>query len=272
MGALGPMPWIGPSTDEFVLKPGWVDAGDWLQVFLSFRQGSTPMGLGGGFLAHVLYRPGADDSTTHPDQPTAFGGGPQGTAKFRTTYRIDPGWPFQAPWRGQVWIVASVDNPASCIVDIVLKKGFAPRIPPPNDHLVTSSPLWLDPLAILEEIDNPALTQRIAPRGQRIWAPPVVRPPVLVPATYLNIEPGTPVPFADATVQIVAVDSTAVPASPIQFGVATMGQNIDLWAFSGIPRDVAQIAQGGACTDGTPATWTPRVFLSSVTAWQGLGC
>jgi hypothetical protein len=230
------------------------------------------MGLDGGFLAHVLYRPGADDSTTHPDQPTAFGGGPQGTAKFRTTYRIDPGWPWQAPWRGQVWIVASVDNPQTCIVDIVLKKGFAPRIPPPNDHLVTSSPLWLDPLAILEEIENPALTQGIAPRGQRIWAPPVVRPPTLVPATFLNIRSGTRVPFPEATVQIVAVDSTGVPASPIPFTVHSMGQTIAISAFSGIPRDVAHIAQGGACTDGTPAMWDSRLELSSVTVWQGLGC
>lgn len=248
---LSPFPWT-PSTTPKEIIGGRVDSGDWVQVSLSYRTtNTTPVVFAPGhFLVHVLYTPDSDDTTAHPDQPTRYGGS---ASNRSSVYRINPGVAFQVPWKGQLSVVAGGNSAAAtCVLDVVMGRGHTPR-----DFT----------RARYGEFGQ------IATYAPRIYAPPVVGLPQRYPSTWIQVPNVGTIAFPDGASGIMAVDDTGIPANPIPLTIASLGNALRLNLASGIPNELGALAQGGACTNGTPATWTNAAAgtLNSVTIWSSLG-
>src|SRR6185369_14641279 len=114
--------------------PGWnVDAGDWCQVFVNYpsTNASGVVCTPDQFMIHVIYTPDSDDATRRPDQPTTFGGAALGVAESgawrRRNYHIDPGFAFQAPWKGTLSVTAGGVSASTAQVELVLARGHVVR-------------------------------------------------------------------------------------------------------------------------------------------------
>jgi len=264
MGALAPFVW-NPKPVETAMGGGCgqIAAGEWVQVQISFRQGSTPVvSVPGSFMIHAILTPETDDATPHPDQATTYGGNPNGTNR-RRKYRIDPGIWFQAPFNSQLLIVAGGDAGPTCICDIVIARGFPPRESSSGQQVLVSDEFGFPVIDYL-----PSQLRNV---GRRLWPPPVVGAPGQVAATWGPIPANTPIEFPDGAVSMEAVDQTGTPGNPIAFDIAALGNVLRFNVASGMPRRLGPFAQGGACTNGTPATWTCAIPLSSVTIYSSLG-
>lgn len=247
---------------------GNVGAGDWCQVLVSFRRGSTPVLYAADrFLFHVVYTPNSDDSTPQADQMVTYGGSEQNR---RRNYRIDPGVAFQVPFDGQISIVAGDDSPDTCIVDVLLNKAAALRDPVAaavaEQEIRHRAAYDYDALELLQGL-NP-MQQFPAPR---MYPPPIVGTPQLVHATWVDIPLATPIPFPDGAEFMEVVNDTGAAGSPTRLTINAAGGVFALNCASGILRTIGPFGQGNACTDGTPATWTSPVALQSATIWSRLG-
>lgn len=285
-GSTSPKVWV-PSTKPLSLAT--VSAGEWVQVQLSYRRTNTTgiVSTPGRFMVHVIFEPNSDDSVNHQDQPTVFGGSPTAGVIARSQYHIDPGVCFQVPWNGQLSLVAGGDSADTCILDVVLRRGFPPRMParsnvdlydlPDIEALSCSNPLaaymmLMDAMARLCDVGG-----TIRPMGERIWWPPVIGKPSLVPATWVaipgprEVPPVPSIPFPSGAQEIELVDASETPSSPIKLIVGTLGNAVDVNVASGLNRTIAQFTQGGACPDGVPALWAPYEALNSATVWSTLG-
>lgn len=275
-GNLSPFTWRPtnkPRSPGLVGTPignaGNVGAGDWCQVLLSFRTGSTPVLYATDrFLIHVVYTPNSDDSTPQADQMVTYGGSEQNQ---RRSYRIDPGVTFQVPFDGQLSIVAGAESPETCIVDVLLNKAVALR-----DGVAAA--------VALQEIEQRAaygdpgalnLLQGFNPMQQfpapRMYPPPIVGTPQLVHATWVDVPIATAIPFPDGAEFMEVVNDTGVVGSPTRLTIAALGGAFALNCASGILRTIGSFGQGSACSNGTPATWTTPVALQSATVWSRLG-
>ncbi len=253
-----PQPWT-PSTTPLNLKGGSLLAGDWFQVFVSYRTTNTssPVLAPGYFLFHVLVTPTSDDSISHKDMPTTYGGSAKNIPG--RVYRVDPGLCVQVPWNSQIKIVAGGDAvAATCVVDVTLVRGHGPRLPVNPQH---------GPFGAVFACDTPA--------GPHAWAPPIVGTPQEVFCTYLGVPITTPIEYPSGAIGMQAVDTSGVPGNPIQITSATMGMIIPQNLASGQRGVIAAVAQGGGATNATPATWGVRAVaggtLESVTIFQSFG-
>lgn len=285
-----PMPWqptnenqTGPSGDSLVgmaVKGGRVGSGDWCQGFVSFRTGSAPVVFATDhFLFHFVYVPDADDGTfPKPDTTPATFGGPafnvsgSGAVRHRQ-YRIDPGVAWQAPWDGQVSIIAGGKSPNTCMVDVVFARGLTPRHFGSQEMVEEAEmrAMMGDPRA-MEALAN--LNPTRAVNNPRMWPSPVVGTPQIVSATWIGnpIAAGTPIALPDGAFAIEVVDQTGTPGNPIPLTFTTMGTPFRVDCSPGIPRNIAAMSQGGIVTNGTPATWSAAVNIGSATVYSKLGC
>jgi hypothetical protein len=254
---------------------GQVRAGDWCQVLVSYRRGSaTPVvATPNLFLIHVVYTPNSDDATPHEDQMVTYGGT---ASNRRRNYHIDLGVTFQVPFDGQLSIIAGGDSDPALSVDVLLNRAFRPR-----DSLKEQLHQQAEVIRQVEELADISAfgaslqepsghdVRSLGPTG--LYPPPVVGTPQMVPSTWINIANTDNVPFPDGAQMIEAVNGTGVPGSPIRFAVTALGAALSLDVASGIRRSIGTLGQGGATTDGTPATWQPNVALASCTIWSSLG-
>ncbi len=248
---------------------GNVGAGDWCQVLVSFRTGSTPVLYATDrFLIHVVYTPNSDDSTPQADQMVTYGGSEQNR---RRNYRIDPGIAFQVPFDGQLSVVAGAESPDTCIVDVLLNKFVAIRDPVSAAVAIQE----LQERAMLGDERAMNLLHGLNPMQQfpagRMYPPPVVGTPQLVHATWVDVPFATAIQFPDGAEFLEIVNDTGVVGSPTRLTIAALGGAFALNCASGILRSIGPFGQGGACTNGTPATWTSPVALQSATVWARLG-
>lgn len=274
-------PW-NPSRTKRSLVAGQLNAGEWVQVFVNYRDDSpspvvyTP----DRFMIHVIVTPCTDDTVHHFEQPTTFGGSPD-AANRRREYHIDPGQAFQVPWRSELYIVAGGDSLPDLLVDIVVTRGYPPRFSMdqmsaqvstvcPTCRLDTSQFELEDPVcpSCATDLALPFISQN---RPPPVFAPPVVGLPQLVTATWIDIPINTPLPFPDGALKMEAVNQTGVPASPIQLTVAAFGVSLRIDLASGALRSIGPWSQGGACTNGTPGTWQSAVALGSMTIYSSFG-
>ena len=307
-----PKTWAPPNTKPFELAT--VRAGEWIVVELNYRDSNTsPMAyLPGFFLAHVLYTPNADDGQPQPGgatggrlQPVMYGG----TAdKQRSEYRIDPGFAFQVPWDGRLAIVAGGDSPPDVIVDVTIKRGFQPEGAVPDMHgPYGPSPGFSadDPSAFLQlaveepammelALEDPTFTPYLSlprpdldagpmktKRSRRVYPPPVIGSPGLVPCTYVSVVPNAGIPFPSGVTSMEAFDFSGIPSNPILIAVNAMGNTLPFYVQNGCtPRTLGPLAQGGGAANTTPAVWSPFTFyvgpplppvLASLTVWSRLG-
>lgn len=248
---------------------GNVGAGDWCQVLVSFRDTSTPVLYATDrFLIHAVYTPNSDDSTPQTDQMVTYGGSERNR---RRSYRIDPGLTFQAPFDGQVSIVAGAESPETCLVDVLLNKAASIR-----DGVAAATALQdIQQRAMLGDERALNLLQGFNPMQQfpapRMYPPPIVGTPQLVHATWVDVPINTAIPFPDGAEFIEVVNDTGVVGSPTRLTIAALGGAFALNCASGILRTIGAFGQGGACTDGVPATWASPVALQSATIWSRLG-
>lgn len=281
---LAPFPWtptnVPPNTTTpGFAAPGWrVLAGDWAQVSLSYRStNSSPVIHNSGpspgfFFVHALYVPDSDDATAHMDQATMYGGA---ATNRRAQYRIDPGWWFQVPFDGQMYVIGGgVSDPATCVLDVMLRRGHAER--DCAELRAWEAMMRAGGMQIRELADGSLeYIQPIRPVPPRMWMPPIVGTPQEVPSTWIDVPPLTTIQFPDGASRIEAVsDLAAVPGNVVSLTVQTLGAGTRINIAPGLPRSIGHLAQGGACTDGTPATWTPIATsgtLRSVTVWSKLG-
>ena len=265
-----PFKWNPRATAEPMKGSGAVSAGDWTTVFLNWRKtnGSRLVHTPGYFLVHVIYSPNSDDVQQHTDYSATFGGS---ETNRRREYRINPGWCFQAPFDGQLSIIAGGDSAADVFIDVGIVKGFSPRLWHLQQNAIEAVKARAaegDPEALLSlEGFGPIGV----PRAERQYAPPVVGTPQLVPATWVDIQNGPPaIVFPDGAVSIAAVPP-AGGATP-RLTVTTLGGPFALdLPTSGVARQLGALAQGGFGTDGTPATWQANLALTTVDVWSALG-
>ena len=254
-------------------------------VQLSYRASNTfavraSVGSGaaatGFFLAHVLVTPMADDSIVQKEggriQPTMYGGS---ATKQPTVYHVDPGWTFQAPWDCQIGIVSGGVSDSSVMIDVIVKLGVTPEVLVDGPHFAES---MMEGAHIAYDV-----------RSQRVYAPPVVGHPELVPATYVNdsgsnalggranpITTGATatIPFPDGASQMQVTDSVAITPAPTSMLFSSMG---NLWTMGLKPGGIESlggIAQGGGSRDSAPAMWGPNTGTTIYKAviWSKLGC
>lgn len=266
---LAPFPWI-PKAAAQPFKYGAVSAGDWVTVFLNFRQENGTRGARlalspGQFLVHVIYSPNSDDATQHTDCSATFGGS---ATNRRREYRINPGWCFQVPFDGQLSIVAGGDATGDPVIDVGLVKGFSPRLWHQQQQMI-------DQVRANASLGDPESLMMLegfgpigVPRAERAYPPPVVGTPQLVPSTWLDIPNGGPaLAFPDGAVSIATV---AAVTPRLTINTMGLGLALDL-PTTGVTRQLGALAQGGFGTDGTPATWQSNTALTSVDIWSALG-
>lgn len=278
-----PFPYHPTTTAEKCKGSGEVEAGDWVQFFVGWPTELQGRGRavkhGHQFLIHMLYTPNSDDAANkNEDQSTTYGGSANGeTGNRRREYRIDPGWMFQAPFNGQLSLVAGADSDDDVIVPVLIVKGYHPRIWLQQQAILAAqgpvagalaatcnSPIeWLHRMECMQIESADKLT-----RGPRAYAPPVVGTPQLAPCTYVDLLDagggGTPISFPDGAVQVESGEACRLT-------VAVMGNALALAVPAGFRRPLGALAQGGQVTNSTPATWIPNVVLASLTFWSVLG-
>jgi hypothetical protein len=254
-----------------------VRAGTWVLVQLNYRSSNLPLpvemvqGAGdlrtGFFMAHVLVTPNTDEVQQKDGgriQPTMYGGS---ATKQATQYHVDPGWTFQVPWDSNISIASGGVSDKSVLVDVVVKVGSTP------EQLVEAPVLTQDLLG--------GLHTEVKVQSQRVYAPPVVGHPEMVPATYQDtgsISSPTGmlrIPFPPGASALQVTDSTAITPAPTKMIVESMG---NVFTFGFQPGQIEQLgamAQGSTGgVDGVPASWGPAEGTTLVKAvvWSKLGC
>ena len=255
-GSAAPFPW-NPSTNKTPLIGGQVTAGEWVQVFVSYRNtnGNPVVYTPGRFMIHVIVTPCSDELGQY-EQPTTLGGSMTAENR-RREYHVDPGVCFQVPWRSELSVIAGGNSLPDVMVDIIVARGFPPRM--------TIEQV----MAQYGEYEANALIAQGRP--PLLFPPPVVGLPQLVPATWIDIPINTPLPFPDGALKMEAVNQSGVPASPIQLSVTAFSvtQRIDL--ASGALRSIGPWSQGGQCSNGIAGTWQSAVALGSMTIYSSFG-
>lgn len=257
------------------LPGGQVRAGDWCQVLLSYPSGTTdPVAYAAArFLVHIIYTPDSDDATAHEDQMVTYGGS---ASNRRRNYHIDPGVTFQAPFNGQLSIIAGDESRANVVLDVLLNRGFRPR--DKQREIVEQQAEVEQQIIDMADVINFGMplrepngveTRSLGPTG--LYPPPVVGTPQLVPSTWVDIPMNTALPFPDGAVQMRAVFVAAPAVAPFALSVVTLGNTFTLDLAPGLVFDVSAYGQGGACVGGVPATWAPNVNLRSMTVFTSLG-
>lgn len=280
--ANAPFPW-NPSNES---NPGsdipgasstglQVQCGDWVQLFVSYRATNVPdpvVYAPGCFLVHCVYTPNSDDAMPHEDQSTTYGGPPNGSAgaNRRRNFHIDPNYAFQAPWDGQVSVIAGGKSRPNVICDVLIARGHTPRDPAAAARLFAEGEEFM---ATGTDIGYQAGSwlKQMAMRAPHSWAQPVIGTPQLVPSTYIDVTAGTVIPFTDGVVKMSTVYVALGATAPATMAIRTMGNALTIDLVPGIPIDVGMLAQGGQCTNGVPATWSPSVNLKLVTVITSLG-
>lgn len=294
--AQSPVPGL-PGTPISGAAGGYVDAGDWRMVSLSYRQSNNrPVGfMPGFFLVHVLFTPDSDDSTKHEDMSVTFGGT---VANRKRTYHIDPGVWFQAPSRGTLSIIAGGESDDSVILDVVVSAILSPRdtvllraqeaemiaaaaAEANSGFLASGVPLDFEDGVIPSLFENnnvsalaamAGMNPAMQPTPPRKYAPPVVGTPQRVPATWISIPIATPIQFPDGAELMFAGFQAAAVITPIRILINTLGNaGLPIDLVPGVPGYLGALAQGFACSDGVPATWTTAVALPTVTILSSLG-
>lgn len=284
MANQAPFPYEPRATATPCKAVGNVEAGDWVQFFVGWPEALSGRGLAveykpGRFLVHMLYTPNSDEAKGHEDQSTTFGGSALGeTANRRREYRIDPGWMWQAPFNGQLSLIAGGDSPAGVVVPVLIVKGFHPRIwlrqqavlePGGAMHNALASTCgdpaeWLRSLACLGDLDQSGLA-----RGPRAFAPPVVGTPQLAPCTFVDVLASTdpaavPLPFPDGAV-------AAESGELVRLTTTVLGNTLALVLPAGHRRAIGPMGQGGQVTPSVPATWSANSALATLTFWSVVG-
>lgn len=255
-----------------------VEAGDWVQFFVGFPTSLATAARAvpykpGYFLIHMIYTPDSDDATFQKDeQSVTYGGSAQGeTGNRRRQFRADPGWAFQAPFNGQLFLVAGGDAPEDFAVPIIIAKGFHPRVwlqqqaildqLAPSIEMGSAPYEFLQVAAVFSDFDHP---ERVT-RGPRQWAPPVVGTPQLVPCTYVDIPiNGGPFPFPDGAVSVES-------GQPVRLTTQSLGNPLGITVPAGYRRALGPLGQGGQVTLSTPATWSNNAPLDTLTFWSSFG-
>ncbi len=268
---------LGPNAPVpgTIIPGGQVRAGDWCQVLVSYPAGSGAAVAyqANRFLIHVVYTPDSDDATPHEDQMATYGGS---ASNRRRNYRIDPGVTFQVPFNGQLSVIAGDETDSRVTVDVLLNRGFAPRDGYAEHHYREAQQQeqiedMADVAMFGMPLRDPTIgTTRKIPRTN-LYAPPVVGTPQLVPSTWVNIPANTIIPFPDGAVMMRAVFVAVAVTAPLALSVVTLGNTFTLDVAPGLLFDVAAYGQGGACTNGTLATWAPTTNLRSMTVYSLLG-
>lgn len=251
-----------------------VGCGDWIQLFVSYRNTNVnPVVYAPGqFLVHCVYTPNSDDAMAHEDQSVTYGGPPNGFAgaNRRRNFHVDPNYAFQAPWDGQVSVIAGGQSLPDVMCDVLIARGHTPRDPAAAARLFTEGQELMSSGTDIGYQAGSWLKQ-MAMRPPHSWAQPVIGTPQLVPSTYINITHGIAIPFTDGVVKMSTVYVALGATAPATMAIQVMGNAITVDLASGIPIDVGMIAQGGQCTNGVRATWSPSVDLKLVTLWTSLG-
>ena len=259
-----------PNRQPKYIPGGEVKAGDWVVVEISYRDtNTTPVEyVPGYFLIHVVFQPNCDelDQTGSQNgqartQPVMYGGGAD---KMASQFHFDPGVAFQAPWDGQLSVVAGGDSAVdTCMVDVILKRGRTPQQP-------------VQQVAVNEygEVVGP-----LPMRNERVYAPPSVGlPQQLLPSTYVEVPINARIPFTSGAVEMQVTGDVAVSPAPIEIVMRSMGRGSGVRAplrkfmTSGQPECISAYAQGGAGKAGRPATWSPASHLSSAVIYSKVGC
>lgn len=254
---------------------GQVRAGDWCQVLISYPATATnPVAYAANrFLIHVIFTPNSDDATPHEDQVTTYGGS---ASNRRRNYHIDPGVTFQAPFDGQLSVIAGDESNQNLLVDVLLNRGFRPRDKQREieeqqqevmRQVLDAADVSLFGMPLREPGGNE--TRSLGPTG--LYPPPIVGTPQLVPSTWVDIPVNTVIAFPDGAVQMRAVFVAAPAVAPFALSVVTLGNTFTLDLAPGLVFDVAAYGQGGACVGGSSATWAPNVNLRSMTVFTSLG-
>jgi hypothetical protein len=251
-----------------------VGSGDWIQLFVSYRNTNVnPVVYAPGqFLVHCVYTPNSDDAMPHEDQSTTYGGPVNGSAgaNRRRNFHVDPNCAFQAPWDGQVSVIAGGQSAPDVMCDVLIARGHTPRDPAAAARLFAEGEELMSSGTDLGYQAGSWLKQ-MAMRAPHSWAQPVIGTPQLVPSTYIGITHGIVIPFTDGVVKMSTVYVALGATAPATMAIQVMGNAITVDLASGIPIDVGMIAQGGQCTNGVRATWSPSVDLKLVTLWTSLG-
>jgi hypothetical protein len=302
---LSPKTWAPPTTTPFRLAN--VRAGEWVLVELNYRNTNVnPMVfLPGFFLAHVIYTPNSDDSTPQKIDgrlsSVMYGGS---SDKMRSEYRVDPGNVFQVPWDGQIAIVAGGNSTPDVIVDVTIKRGFQPEDLVRDPHgaapygggpagFPASDPSSFDDVieagAMLDlaledsEFAGTMLYPDPPPldagpmrsmRSKRVYPPPVIGSPAMLPATYIALTAGhPPISLPSGAVSMEAFDNSGTPSNPIPFSVTAMGNaGLRFMVQNGCnPRTLGALGQGGGAANCVPATWQALTNCPSVTVWSKIG-
>jgi len=264
-GMMGPpFIWQAPSTEPKHLLE--VRAGDWVMIDLSYRRTSTTpvvMATSGGFLAHVLYSPNESDTPVSVEgraQPFMRGGT---NTKRRPVYRIDPGWTWQAPWDGQISVVASGNSdPETCAVDIICRLGQQPEELGFRQDAVG-----------FDDVGMAMAMVGFAPPSppRRMYAPPVIGSPLLVPSTYVDLKgSSSEIYFSSGVVGLQVTDDLGGTTFPVM--VKAFGNTFNLTLASGVLEPLAMLAVGGGASDSKNSLWIPGRDLSRATVWSRLGC
>lgn len=262
----------------FPLPGGQVDAGDWVQVFVSYRStNARPVAYAAQrFMMHVIYTPNSDDALSQLDQATTYGGSQSGVnglgANRRRNYHIDINYAFQVPFRGQVSITAGDLSDPTVFVDVLLVRGHTPRNSAEQAEMLHTAHEMQ--LAATHELQYEAASfyAQLANQPPRLWAPPVVGPPGLVPATWVDIPMNAVIPFPDGAVRFETAFVAAGVIAPPQLSIVTFGNTFTLdMPGTGLPLTVSGFTGGAATTLGTRATWAPNAALKYATIWSSLG-
>ena len=273
-----------PTPTATTCKPGAVEAGDWIQFFVGWPSALNGRGRNvvydpGRFLIHMLYTPDSDEAKQQgDDRSVTFGGSGAGqTANRPRQYRIDPGWMWQAPFTGQIALIAGGESLEDVLLPVIITKGFHPRVwvqqqaildahgplGGPLASVCDSPEQWLQTLGCLELEHPHGLT-----RGPRRFAPPIVGTPQLVPCTYVDLLPdgggGLPLQFPDGAVSVESGEAASLT-------VQVLGNPLRLALPAGFRRPLGPLGQGAQVTNSTGATWVSTVALATLTFWSSLG-
>ncbi len=269
---LGNSPWVWRPTRKPANGPACqVRAGDWIMVDLIFLKDSTPVLYEASrFLVHVLYTPNTDDSQFQRVrghlQPTMYGGD---ESKTRSEYHIDPGWSFQCPFDGQLQVVAGSTSPDTCQLGVVVRRANQPD---EIDQQAVASNQELRDMLEFYGLPPPAVLGIMElNQSRRAYAPPVIGSPAMVPSTYIDIPAGRAIPFTSGAVALQVTGNMAITPAPVPVTLHALGQVQRISLASGRIEQLGALAQGGAGSNGIPATWESPTDLYRAVVWSRLG-
>ena len=253
-----------------------VRAGTWVLVQLSYRDTNTlPVNMKQGthgsatgfFMAHVIVTPNTDEVPQKEGgriQPTMYGGS---ATKQATQYHVDPGWTFQVPWDSNIAITSGGVSDPSVLVDVIVKVGYTPEA-------LVEGP-------VLKETMFGGLVTENEVHSQRVYAPPVVGHPELVPATYQDNSEGgipfeaSPIPFPSGASAMQVTDAVAITPAPTYVDFYVMGNRFfNVGLQPGQIEQLGGFTQGGAGSDGVGGAWlpSPGTTIYKAVVWSRLGC